>query len=78
MRKLNEEVMQFLEDSHPVGRTANQIVQNTGLSFSTVRTTLNLARERGQVERDLDIGLNGHTLYRWFLLGAARDRRQGT
>jgi DNA-binding IclR family transcriptional regulator len=71
MRLLNAQVMQLLQDEHPRSFTASEIVRKTGLSFSTVRDTLNRAREKGTVDRDLDAGLGGHTIYRWYYCGAA-------
>lgn len=69
MRLVNDQIMQLLKDSHPASFTANEIVRRTGLSFTAVRNNLNLARDRHLVERDLDIGLNGHTIYRWYWCG---------
>ena len=49
--------------------TAHRIVRYTDLSFATVRRNLNLMRDRGLIDRDLDVGLNGHTLYQWYWIG---------
>ena len=71
MKLCNAQVMRFLLENHPRTFSANQIVRKTKLSFTTVRNTLNLARERGMVDRELDIGLNGQTIYLWYYCGAA-------
>jgi len=71
MRLCNDQVMRFLLENHPHTFSANQIARKTKLSFTTVRGTLNLARERGMVDRELDIGLNGQTIYLWYYCGAA-------
>jgi DNA-binding IclR family transcriptional regulator len=69
VRLLNSQVMRLLQESHPRRLAAHQIVRKTGLSFSTVRDTLNRARDKGHIERDLDIGLNGQTIYLWYWCG---------
>lgn len=66
---MNEQVLNLLRDYHPRTYAAYEIVRCTGLSFETVRRTLNKARDKGLVERDLDIGLNGHTLFQWYWCG---------
>lgn len=74
MRRPNKRVMELLRDRHPSTFAAYEIVRLTGLSFSTVRTTLNLARDTGLVERTLDVGLNNHTLYLWYWRGGKAPR----
>lgn len=71
MKRPNTQVMHLLEESYPQALTAHQIVRRTKLSFSTVRATLSLSLETRQVERELDMGLNGHTLYLWRYTGVA-------
>ena len=69
MRLLNTQVLRLLKQYQPRHFTAYQIVNHTGLSFSTVRDTLNRARDKGHVDRDLVVGLNGKTISRWYWCG---------
>lgn len=66
MKRPNAQVMRLLEEEHPRSLTANQVVRRTKLSFTAVRNTLNLAYEQRSVDCDLDIGLNGHSIRRWW------------
>lgn len=74
MKRPNAQVMRLLQEEHPRSLTANQVVRRTKLSFTTVRNTLNLAYEQRSVDCDLDIGLNGHTIRRWWHCGNAKAR----
>lgn len=69
MKLLNDKVMQTLRRAHPRTLTANQIVTRTGLTFSTVRDTLNRAREKNLVDRELGIGDNGGVRFDWYWCG---------
>lgn len=74
MKHPNAQVMRLLLDTYPRSLTANQIVCQTQLSFTTVRNSLNLAYDQGEVERDLDLGLNGHPIHRWWYCGVAIEQ----
>jgi DNA-binding IclR family transcriptional regulator len=71
MTNAEQQVPLLLEINHPATFTASQIVRHTKLSFSAVRSALNKAREQGYVDRELDIGLGGHTIYQWYYKGGS-------
>lgn len=69
MRPSEATILNLLKGIFPSAMPAREIVRRTKLSFSTVRAAVNKLYGDGFLERQLDIGLNGHTLYEWYWSG---------
>lgn len=59
----------FLRREWPAPFTVKHLATRLGYSESAIRTALDRLRARGYVERNLDLGLNGKTLYSWYWCG---------
>lgn len=62
----NAKIVHLLKSNPYRYYSASMIVRHTSLSFTTVRDHLNRLYDAGLIGRDLDIGLSGHSIRKWY------------